>query len=143
MYGNESDKNVFDYKVELRIARQALNRRVASYADQNSSLSYREIAGRLNLSVGALSQILKVHIGKRKPGRRPLATRRVTFEIRRAGDKYFETAITVIAGRLTPKHTIRHALKTHFKGCTLRVGSGTRCKNRATYRIEELCVKGL
>jgi hypothetical protein len=60
----------FNYKAELRKAREALNAKVRECASRNWPIGYRELAKKFNMSPGALYAIAKDQKPKIKPGPR-------------------------------------------------------------------------
>ena len=60
----------FDYKKELKNARDALNEKVMECASRDWGLSYRELAKRFNISAGTLFAIAREYKKKLKPGPR-------------------------------------------------------------------------
>ena len=69
----------FDYKFQLKRLRNRLDEQAAHYVLSHPRKTMREIANELNLSVGALSEIMKhttVTTKRRKRGPRPGTLRR-------------------------------------------------------------------
>jgi hypothetical protein len=60
----------FDYKTELKKAREALNAKVVECASRDWKIGYRELAKRFKMSPGALYAIAKGSKPKTKPGPR-------------------------------------------------------------------------
>jgi hypothetical protein len=61
----------FNYKAELKKAREALNKKVIECASRDWKIGYRQLAKRFNMSPGALYGIAKDQKPKIKPGPRP------------------------------------------------------------------------
>jgi hypothetical protein len=59
----------FNYKAELKKAREALDAKIGRYASDNRMMSYRQLARKFHISTGALWAIAKGYKHKRK--RRP------------------------------------------------------------------------
>jgi hypothetical protein len=60
----------FDYKAELKKAREALNTKVLECASRDWKIGYRELAKRFKMSPSALYAIAKGCKAKSKPGPR-------------------------------------------------------------------------
>jgi hypothetical protein len=60
----------FDYKAELRKARDALNAKVVECASRDWKIGYRELAKKFRMSPGALYAIAKGSKPKIRPGPR-------------------------------------------------------------------------
>jgi len=60
----------FDYGKELRVAREALNKKVVECASRNWKIGYRELARNFKMSPAAFYRIAKGHKPKCKPGPR-------------------------------------------------------------------------
>ena len=60
----------FNYKAQLKKARNALNAKVGMYISGHPMIGYRELAKRFHLSPGTLAAIAKGYKLKRKPGPR-------------------------------------------------------------------------
>ena len=61
----------FDYKAELRKARDALDAKVGRYMSDHRTKDYRWLARKFSISSGKLSAIAKGYKHKRKRGTRP------------------------------------------------------------------------
>ena len=59
----------FNYKKELKIVREALNKKLIACVSKYRGLSYKDLAEKFKLSVGTLFAIARGHKKKLKPGR--------------------------------------------------------------------------
>jgi len=60
----------FNYKAELKNARQALNQKLIECVSRPWGLGFRELAKKFNISSGTLFAITRKHKKKQKPGPR-------------------------------------------------------------------------
>ena len=125
----------FNFGRELRKARRALEERVAAYAAENPELGYRELCEEFNLSLGAMSKIMRrcrkrqecVSKGRHDPH---------TFIVRHKYEGQELTTVVTVTGRASVEHkrmrlsvTLQDA-STSWKGMTSRscAGTSTRCR---------------
>ena len=66
----------FDYKAELKNARDALNEKLIECVSRPWGLGFRELAKKFNISAGTLFGITRKYKQKQKPGPRPRRRRR-------------------------------------------------------------------
>jgi hypothetical protein len=129
----------FNYRAELKKAREALNEKVGRFVSHNPRMVYRELAKQFRISPGTLCAIAKKYSRKRKPGRR---SRRitVTFDVRHCiGGKEFETAVTVVTARKgISVEWMRNMVAHYYKTDDVIVGSGTMTTRRVEYDYDEL-----
>jgi len=81
----------FNFAQELKKARRALEERVAAYAAQNPELRYRDLCEEFNLSLGAMSKIMRRRT-------KPTASRD-SFIVRHKNEGKDPTTVVTVTGR--------------------------------------------
>jgi hypothetical protein len=105
----------FNFGRELRKARRALEERVAAYAAENPELGYRELCEEFNLSLGAMSKIMR-RCRKRQEARerKRLAEPSATFIVRHKTQGQDVTTVVTVKGRATIDQK-RHMLSRMYR----------------------------
>lgn len=86
----------FNFAQELKKARRALEERVAAYAAQNPELRYRDLCEEFNLSLGAMSKIMRRRT-------KPKASRD-SFIVRHEREGQNLTTVVTVTGRASVEH---------------------------------------
>lgn len=129
----------FNYKVELRKAREALDERLAAYIGNNLSLGYRELARLFHVSPATISAIAKKYSRERRRGRVPHPDKKVTFFLRYVvKEKELEMNLTVIAPKGASGADIRSAVEECFDCLEITVGGSAKTERSAEYTLNEL-----
>lgn len=128
----------FNFGRELRKARRALEERVAAYAAENPELGYRELCEEFNLSLGAMSKIMR-RCRKRQESRerKRLAERSATFIVRHKEQGQDVTTVVTVTGRATIDQK-RHALSMMYRTALIVEGDDRSIQRRNEYTVRSL-----
>lgn len=141
----------FDYRAELRNAREKLDKKLANYISKNPAVGFREVGKQFHLSAAAVFAIAKKYgtEPKRKRGRPVTDTEqrrgqpvriaeRTFFLIYVVNGKEMEMNLTVIAPKDTSNGSIRSAIERYFKCKEVKSGVSARTDRQAKYTLAEL-----
>ena len=147
----------FDYKAELKSARDMLDNKIGMFASCHPEIGYRQLAKKCRISRGTLCAIAKAFELKRKPGlrkgfkfelrrkprRKPrprsLVGTSATFRVRhRVCGKKFVTAVTVTCREGTLVKEMRRRVAGYYNSKDVSVAKDMKTERRAEYTFEEL-----
>jgi hypothetical protein len=119
----------FNFGRELRKARRALEGRVVAYAAENPELAYRDLCERFNLSLGAMSKIMR----RRK---KPKASRD-SFVVRHEYEGQKLTTVVTVTGRASVEHK-RLRLAELYRTQDIAEGDDQSILRRSEYSAQSL-----
>ena len=119
----------FNFGRELRKARRALEERVAAYAAENPELGYRELCEEFNLSLGAMSKIMRRQ-------KKPKASRD-SFIVRHEYEGQKLTTVVTVTGRASVEHK-RLRLSVLFRTQDIVEGDDQSILRRNEYTAQSL-----
>ena len=130
----------FNYKAELRQAREALDLKLGVYISENPTMGYRELARRFGVSLATLCAIAKKYSRKRKPGRRS-SGKKFAFDVRHeVAGKELVTRVTVVSegSRDATVGSMRNLIATYNKTNDISRSSGTTAERCVEFTVREL-----